>query len=96
MYAQANMGHPSCYFGFAVGSTVADERLWYPTLAGLITCSEANASLAVTRSATEEAVEQHDENDAADQDVEFVLLDRKTVDAKSDAHDWGRDQKQNT
>jgi hypothetical protein len=31
MYAEANMGHPSCYFGFAVGSTVAGERLWYPT-----------------------------------------------------------------
>jgi hypothetical protein len=47
-------------------------------------------------SATKEAVEQHGENDAADQDVDLVLLDRKTVDAKSDTHDWGRDQKQNT
>jgi hypothetical protein len=30
-YALANLGHPSCYFSFAVGSTVACERLWYPT-----------------------------------------------------------------
>jgi hypothetical protein len=29
--APANMGHPSCYFGFAVDSTVAGEGLWYPT-----------------------------------------------------------------
>jgi hypothetical protein len=46
-------------------------------------------------SATKEAVEEHGKNDAADQDVDLVLLDRKTVDAKSDTHDWGRDQKQN-
>jgi Smr domain len=28
-YALANLGHPSCYFGFAVGSTVAGERPWH-------------------------------------------------------------------
>jgi hypothetical protein len=31
MYAEANMGHPSCYFRPAVGSLVAGEGLWYPT-----------------------------------------------------------------
>ena len=43
---------------------------------------------------TEEAIEQHHENDAADDDVDFVLLGRKTKDAISDPHDRGRDQKQ--
>ncbi len=46
-------------------------------------------------SGAKEAVEQDGKNDAADDDVDLVFLSRKTIDAVSDAHDRGRDQKQN-
>src|SRR5271156_5751790 len=46
-------------------------------------------------SAAKEAAEQHSKNDGADEDVNLVLLGRKTIDAVSHTHDRGRDQKQN-
>jgi hypothetical protein len=57
--------------------------------------SDVNVSQEVTGSAAKEAVEQDGKNDGADQDVNLVLLGRKTIDAISDTHDRGRDQKQN-
>jgi hypothetical protein len=82
--ASASIGH----FGQLLGRHVARSRAWFG--------ARCKCILYRYMSATKEAVEEHGENDAADQDVDLVLLDCKTVDAKSDTHDWGRDQKQNT